>query len=67
VRPHDDEIVVHHVAAIDAETVGDEFVLAGAIVYQERVGVAARADRQCLSGADRDDMDGDAGRGVEQR
>ena len=65
--PDDDEIVVHHVAAIDAEAVGDELVLADAIMHQERIGVAARADRKRLSGADRDDVHAQAGRGVEDR
>ena len=58
----DDEIVVHHVAAVDAKTVGDKLVLADAIVNQQRIGVAARADRKRLAGADRDDVHAQAGR-----
>ena len=58
-RPDNDEIVVHHVAAIDAVAVGDELVLADAIVDQQRIGIAARADRQRLAGADRDHMNAD--------
>ena len=67
VRPDNDEIVVHHVAAIDAKTVGDELVLADPIVDQERIGVAARADRKRLAGADRDDVHAQAGRCAKDR
>jgi len=37
----DDEIVVHHVAAVDAVTVRDKLVLADTIMDQERIGIAA--------------------------
>ena len=67
IRPDNDEIVVHHVAAIDAKAVGDELVLADAIMNQERIGVAARADRKRLSGSDRDNVDAQAGRGAKDR
>ena len=67
VRTDNDEIVVHHVAAVDAKAVGDELVLADPIVDQERIGVAARADRKRLSGSDRDDVHAQAGRGVKDR
>ena len=67
IGPDNDEIVVHHVAAIDAKTVGDELVLADAIVDQERIGVAARADRKRLSGPDRDDVHAQAGRCAKDR
>ena len=53
-RSDNHEVVVHHVAAIDAVAVGHELVLACAIMHQQRIGIAARADRQRLPGADRD-------------
>ena len=52
-RPGDHEVVVHDVAAVDAVAVGDELILAGAVVHEQRVGVAPRPDRQRLPGADR--------------
>ena len=67
IRPDDDEIVVHHVAAVDAEAVGDELVLADAIVDQQRIGIAAHADRERLSGADRDDVHAEAARRAKDR
>src|ERR1700733_6065496 len=66
-RADNDEIVVHNVAAIDAVAVGDEFVLARTVVDQERIGVAVLADHQRLAGADRNDVDAHAGRGLEDR
>ena len=59
-RADNDKVVVHHVAAVDAKAVGDEFVLAGTVVDQQRVSVAALADRQSLAGADGDNMNIDA-------
>jgi hypothetical protein len=49
-----DEIVVHHVAAIDAEAVRDKPVLSGTIMNQQGIGVASPAQRESLAGADRD-------------
>jgi hypothetical protein len=66
-RSDDHEVLVHDVAAIDAKPVGDELVFPDAVVNQERVGVAAGADGERLPGSDRDDMDGDPGRGGEDR
>ena len=62
IGPDNDEIVVHHVAAVDAKAVGDELVLADPVVDQQRIGVAARADRKRLASADRDDMHPQAAR-----
>jgi len=66
-RSDDHEIVVHDVAAVVTKAVGHELVFSDAIVNQERVGIAARADGKRLPGSDRDDVDGDAGRGDENR
>jgi len=43
-RSDDHEIVAHDVAAVDTKAVGHELVFSDAIVNQERVGIAARAD-----------------------
>ena len=66
-RADKDEVVVHDVAAIDAVDVGDEFVLAGPIMHEKRVGVAARADGERLPGADGDDAHIDSGRSAKDR
>ena len=57
---HNDEIIVHHVAAINAGTIGDKFVLADAIMHQKRVGIAAGTYRERLAGTDCDHMNSDA-------
>ena len=66
-RPGDHEVVVHDVAPVDAVAVGDELVLAGAVVHEQRVGVAPRPDRQRLPGADRDHPHVDPGVLAEDR
>ena len=62
----DDEVVVHDVAAVDAVSVGDEAVLAGPVMDEKGVGVAAGADGKRLAGADGDDVDGESGLGLEE-
>src|SRR6516225_6876589 len=59
-RADNDEVVKHHVATIDAKTLGHKLILAGTIVYEQRIGVAAFAPGECLTGSDRDDMDAEA-------
>src|SRR6516225_10446215 len=59
-RADNDEIVKHHVATIDAKTLGDELILADAIVYEQRIGLPAFAPGERLTGSDRDDMDAQA-------
>jgi hypothetical protein len=51
-RSHDDEVVVHHVPAVDAVSVGNELVLSAPIMHQQGVRIATAADVQCLAGAD---------------
>src|SRR6516165_11874011 len=51
-----DEIIVHHVAAVNAGTIGDKLVLADAIMHQKRIGIAAGAYRERLACADCDHM-----------
>ena len=54
VRPDQDEVVVHHVAPVDAVAFGDELVLGLARVHQQHVGVAVLAQLDRGAGADRD-------------
>jgi hypothetical protein len=59
-RTDQDEVVVHHVAAVHAVAVGDELVLGGAGMHQHHVDVAVLAQFERLAGADRDYMHLDA-------
>jgi hypothetical protein len=58
---------VHHVAPVDAVALGDQRVLAGAVVDEQRVDVAAACQLERLAAADRDDADLDPSGGTEQR
>jgi len=62
-----DEVVVHHVAAVDAEPIGDELVLSRPIVDEKRVGVASRPYSQRLAGTDRHNMNVQAAGGLKER
>ena len=60
-RPDDDEVVVHHVVALGGKALGEEFLLGRPVVDEHHVGVAAPADVERLTGAERDDAHLDAG------
>ena len=61
VWPNDHKIVVHHVATVDAVPLRYELVLAGAIMDEQNVGVAAFSYRKGLTRTDRHNMNIDAG------
>ena len=52
--PDDDEVVVHHLVALHAEALGDEFLLERLGMHEDHVGVAAPAHVERLPGAERD-------------
>ena len=60
-RPDQDEVVVHHVEALHAVALGEEFLLERLGVHEHHVGVAAPADVERLAGAERDHAHLDAG------
>src|SRR5437763_2986201 len=60
IRSDNDEVVIHNVAAVDAEPVGNKFVLSGAIVNKERVSVTASANRERLASSDGNHVNRDA-------
>ena len=60
-RSDDDEVVVHHLAPLDAVALIDELQLCRRVVHQQYVGVAVAAHLQGLSGAARNDPHLDAG------
>src|SRR6516162_4122926 len=62
-----DEIVKHHVATVDAKTLGYKPILADAIVYEQRIGVAASTHGERLTGSDRDHIDAQARCSFEDR
>jgi hypothetical protein len=66
-RSDNDKIVMHDIPAIDAEAVGNKFVLAHPIMHQQRVGASTRADSQCLAGSHCDDVNIYTARRFEQR
>jgi hypothetical protein len=57
----DDEIIEHHRPAIDAVPLGHEFLLAGAVMHQEGIGIASCTDGKRLSGSNGHDPYGDSG------
>jgi hypothetical protein len=59
-RADNEEVVKHHIATIDAKTLGHKLILADTIVYEQRIRVAAFAPGERLTGSDRDDMDAQA-------
>jgi hypothetical protein len=59
-RADDDEVVVHHLLALDAEAFGDEFLLGRLVMHEDDVGIAAPRHVQRLAGAQRDDAHLDA-------
>ena len=59
--PDQDEVVIHDLAAVDAEAVLDKGKLCWPVVDEDDIAVAALADLECLSGADRDQPDLNAG------
>jgi len=52
-RADQDEVVVHHVAAVHAVAVGDELVLGRPSMHQHHIDVAVLAQFERLAGADR--------------
>ena len=59
-RSDQHEVVEHHFAPVDAVAVRNKLVLADPVMDEQRVGIAARADRQRLAGADGNDANGNA-------
>src|SRR3954452_24445790 len=59
--PDQDEIVEHHIAAVNAVPLRDELVLSLPIMDEDGIGVASCANRKRLPGADRDDVHRKAG------
>ena len=66
-RPDQHEVVVHHVEALHAEALGEEFLLLRLGVDEHHVGVAAPRGVERLAGALRDHLHVDAGLGLEDR
>jgi hypothetical protein len=66
-RAEQHEVVVHHVLALHGVALRQELLLQRLGVHQDHVGIAAPADVERLSGADRDDAHFDPGRGGEDR
>jgi hypothetical protein len=52
-RPHHDEIVVHHLAPLDEEPFGDRLLFGLLVVDERDIGVAALAQVERLAGAER--------------
>ena len=63
-RPNDEEIVVHHVTAVDAVTLRHELILPNSIVDKERVSIAAHSNSECLARPHGYDVNVQAGRGM---
>ena len=61
-RSDQDEIVVHHLTPVNAETTRDKVQLCRLIVDENDIAVAALADLQGLAGADRNNADLNAAR-----
>ena len=64
VRADDDEIVVHHIVAVDAVALRYELVLPSPIMNKQRIGIASRTDCKRVAGSDCDDVNVYASRGV---
>ena len=64
---HDHEVVVHHVAPVDAESLGHELVLASPVMDEQRVRIPLAAHLQGLPGPDRHHPDLDPARLLELR
>ena len=58
------EVIVHHVMAPDAETIGDELLLRRLVVNQQDIGVAPFRKPDGLAGPDGDHPDGDPALGL---
>jgi hypothetical protein len=67
VRPDDDEVVVHHGLAADAEAVGYELLFERSGMNEHDVGVAASRGVKRLAGALGDDLHVDASLLLEPR
>ena len=57
----DNEIVVHHVSASDAEAVGDKFFLIAFAMAQDHIDIAVASEFQDLAGATQGDANFVAG------
>ena len=66
-RPDHDEVVVHDLAAVDAEALGEEFLLGGLVVHEHDIGIAAARGVEGLAGAERHDAHVDPGLRLEDR
>ncbi len=66
-RADQDEVVVHHGVALDAEAFGEKFFFRRFGVDEHDVGIAAARGIERLSGALRHHLDVDAGLGLEHR
>ena len=66
-RADHDEVVVHHVEALHAETLGEEILFRRLIVHEDHVGIAAPTDVERLAGSDGNDIHADPGFGGELR
>ena len=58
--PIEDEVVVHHRQALQAEALGDELLLGRLVVHEQDVGVAAPAVSSAWPVPQRDDAHVDA-------
>ena len=56
-RSNDDEVVVHHVVPLHRETFGKKLLFRVLVVDEHNIGIAAPADIESLSGADRYHID----------
>ena len=66
-RANDNEIVVHHVAAINAEATSDKFIFSWPVMDQQRIGIATLTNCKSLSGANRNDVYAQASCGSKDR
>ena len=64
---YQDEVVIHSIKTLGAVAVSDECVFGGAVMHQQRVGIAVFGNTDCLACANGDDFDGNSSIGREHR
>ena len=60
-RADQDEVVIHHLTAVDAKALRDKSKLCRSVVHEDNIAVATFADFEGLPYSDRDHPDLDAG------
>jgi hypothetical protein len=63
----DDEVVIHHVASIDAVAVGHKLVLSGPIMHEQGIGITPHPKRKSLAGSNRNHVNVQSGGGSKER